>query len=268
MRILSGTGEPHRTGFFAYDGAERGGTDLISMTSSALGRDVTVVANGPRLEIRDPQGGLIRTIAPFGDGWTKGLKLGFGVAGGRQYVAVGAGSGGTPYARMYDDGLNPLSDAFLAYTAAFKGGVSVGIGDLDGDGSPDIVTGAGAGGGPHVRVFGFPKGTHSSNDGKPSLKWQFFAYDQKFRGGLSVAVADMDGDGSQEIVTGPGFGGGPQVRVFDRAGKLKSQFFAFDSKKRGGVLVSVGDVDGDGKFEILAMTNDVFTLALADVTSS
>ncbi len=252
MRILSGTGETHRTGFFAYDDKRKGGVDLATFRPDGASEDVTVAVNGNRLEVRDAQGQVIRSAAPFGEDWAKSLTIGLGHAGGRTYIAVGAGPGAFPYVRMYDESLNPLTDAFLAYGQNFRGGVSVGIGDLDGDASPDLVTGAGPGGGPHVRVFGTAK----------AVKWQFFAYDQKFRGGVSVAVGDLDGDGAQEIVTGPGFGGGPQVRVMNRYGQLKSQFFAFDGKKRGGVRVSVGDVDGDGRNEILAMTNDVFTLAL------
>jgi hypothetical protein len=151
------------------------------------------------------------------------------------YVALGAAAGVKPEVAVFTpDG--KLVSRFLAYAATFKGGVHVAAGDINGDGKAEIVTGAGTTGGPQVRIF----------DIKGNLISQFFAYDSKFRGGVSVAVGDIDGDGKAEIVTGAGPGGGPQVRIFSADSKVKYQFFAYNANSRTGINVAVGDVNGNG----------------------
>ncbi|MFH1536452.1 MAG: L,D-transpeptidase family protein [Patescibacteria group bacterium] len=79
----------------------------------------------------------------------------------------------------------------------------------------------------------------------------FFAFDQGFQGGVSVAIGDLGGDGKNEIVTGAGNGGGPQVRFFSKRGTFINQFFAYDEGFHGGINVAVGDLEGDGKEEII-----------------
>jgi len=132
--------------------------------------------------------------------------------------------------------------SFIAYAESFRGGVNVAVGDVDGDSKNEIIAGAGNGGGPHIRVF----------DQEGHLENSFFAYDPGFRGGVNVAVGDIDGNGVAEIIAGAGNGGGPHIRVFDSQGNVKSQFFAYAESFRGGVNVAVGDVDGDSKNEIIA----------------
>jgi hypothetical protein len=56
--------------------------------------------------------------------------------------------------------------------------VRVAAGDVNADGFADIITGAGPGGGPHVKVFD----SHSLN-----LLHSFFAYEPNFAGGVFVA---------------------------------------------------------------------------------
>src|SRR5262249_14185695 len=72
----------------------------------------------------------------------------------------------------------------------------VAAGDVTGDGKADIVTGAGAGPGPHVKVF----------DASGAEVRNFFAYAPAFTGGVTVAAGDLDGDGHAEILTGAGAG--------------------------------------------------------------
>jgi len=104
-----------------------------------------------------------------------------------------------------------------------------------------IVIGAGASGGPQVRIF---DSVGLSVNG-------FFAYAKDFKGGVNVAAGDIDGDGIDEIITGAGSSGGPHVRAFSLNGTPKAGFFAYAKDFKGGVNVAAGDIDGDGIDEII-----------------
>lgn len=74
-----------------------------------------------------------------------------------------------------------------------------------------------------------------------------------------MAVGDLDGDGRAEIIAASGPGGGPQVRIFNRNGRLISNgFFAYGESDRSGVLVSTADIDFDGKDEIVTNSFAIF----------
>lgn len=88
-------------------------------------------------------------------------------------------------------------------------------------------------------------------DDKGELEDLFLAYGSNFKGGVNLAVGDVDNDGQDEIITAPMAGGGPHIRIFNRYGKLQSEFFAYDAHFFGGVNIAVGDVNGDGKKEII-----------------
>jgi FG-GAP-like repeat len=106
--------------------------------------------------------------------------------------------------------------------------------DMTGDGVPEIVTAAGPGGGPHVRVFDGETGAQL-----PGPWGSFFAYDPAFTGAVFVACADVNGDRVPDIVTGPGAGGGPHVWVFSGMdGTEITGFFAYAAAFTGGVFVA------------------------------
>jgi hypothetical protein len=70
---------------------------------------------------------------------------------------------------------------------------------------------------------------------------EFFAYAPAFPGGVWVAAGNVTGGGAAEVITGPGPGGGPHVRVFDRTGvEVAGGFFAYPAGFAGGVRVAGG----------------------------
>ncbi|HEY1375902.1 MAG TPA: SdrD B-like domain-containing protein, partial [Gemmataceae bacterium] len=158
-------------------------------------------------------------------------------------MAVGTDAGGPPTVRVFDFTTGKTLFQFNAYDTAFRGGVRVAVADFNGDGMPDIVTAPGAGGGPHIKVF----------DGKTgALIRQFMAYSSTFTGGVYVAAGDVNGDGTPDIITGAGAGGGPHVRVFDgKTGQVIGSFFAYAPTFAGGVRVAAGDFNQDGKADIV-----------------
>jgi hypothetical protein len=159
-----------------------------------------------------------------------------------RYVVTGADFGSAPIIRVYDFATGVNKFTIMAYDPSFRGGVRVAVGDVTGDGVPDIITAAGESGGPHIKVFDGVTG---------HLVSQFFAYSASFTGGVYVAVGDVNGTGVDQIITGAGEGGGPHVRVFGLGGNILREFFAYDASFRGGVRVAAGDVNGDGKADII-----------------
>lgn len=253
-RVFTQTGTTKRTGFFAYDNKAKGGTKVNASDLNGDGTVETIVADDTYVTILNADGSQRAKFAPY----TAAYKLGVNVAigdlenDGSVEIVTGTENGGGAQIRIFNANGTLINPGFFAYDPAFRGGVSVAVGDLNGDAVNEIIAGAGVGGGPHVRVFN--KNGRVINPG-------FFAFDPAFRGGVNVTVGDVDGDGIGDIVAGAGKGGSPEIRTFDRDGKKKSGFLAGDATDRGGIKVSAADLDRDGLSEIIGLSSDVFTLA-------
>jgi len=142
-------------------------------------------------------------------------------------VVVTPGPGLGPQVAMFT-GTGDLIGRFFAYAETFRGGLNVSVGDISGDGVNEIVASPESNAGPHIRVF----------DTSGAVVSQFWAYASTLRGNFMSLVADVDQDGTDDIVTAPGAGMGPHVRAFNYAGDPVSQYFTHHRGFRGGISIS------------------------------
>ena len=163
-------------------------------------------------------------------------------------VATGSGPGHLPVVKVRVEGANGNDTiSFMAYQKNFLGGVRVAVGDVNGDGFADVITGTGAGALGHVKVF---DGTRLGRTS--AILMSFPAFQNSFRGGVFVAAGDVTGDGRADIIVAPDGGARPLVRVFDgKTGAEIRSFLAYSPTYTGGVTVAAGDVNGDGIDDII-----------------
>ncbi|MDD4607465.1 MAG: putative glycoside hydrolase [Patescibacteria group bacterium] len=253
-RVFNFQGQQSRSSFFSYQSDFKGGTQVMLKDLDADGQVERLVAENNLIKIFDQDLNLINQFYPYGQNYTGQASFTAGDINGDglDEIITGTAPGGGPHVRIFNHQGELINPGFFAYAENFRGGVNVATGDVDGDGLEEIITGVGYGGGPHIRIFN-QNGT---------LESHFFAYAENFRGGVNLACGDINGDGLDEIITGAGPGGGPQIRIFDKQGNVKSQFFAYDENQRQGVKVIVDDLDEDGQAEIMAMSDNVFTTVM------
>jgi hypothetical protein len=240
------------------------GTVQFTVDGKAVGGPVTLNAAGQAtFSISTLSSGAHSVVASFtsssaaflnSDNTASPFTQNVGALSGH-YVATGADVGGAPQVNVYDARSGVFIASFLAFPASFTGGVRVAVGDVNGDGVDDIIVGAGPGGLSQVNVY---DGTNFQ------LMRSFLVWPSTFTGGVFVAAGDVNGDGLADIVVGAdrGFssaiasqntGSIPEVKVFSGAtsNALLLDFFAFPLTFGGGVRVAAGDVNGDGKADVI-----------------
>ena len=100
----------------------------------------------------------VMTVKPF-PGFLGGVFIaaadfnGDGIAD----LAVGTDAGDKPHVKVFlaINGALVEVASFYAFGEGFRGGVRLAAGDVNGDGTPDLIVGAGAGAGPSVARMAF-----------------------------------------------------------------------------------------------------------------
>lgn len=195
--------------FRAYDGTFRGGVRVATASLDGWEDRFIVTAPGAGMEPR------VRVFSAFGGqatlhtefladlaANTRGLFVASADVDGDGYdeIVTSNDAGGAPVVSVWDVDRDTRAVTriarFLAYDLGFRGGVRITGADVDGDGRQEVVTAAGPGGGPHVKVFRVANGTGTAVGG-------FMAYDPGFTGGVTVAASNIDADRSDELMTTP-----------------------------------------------------------------
>ena len=206
---------------------------------------------------------LIAPFSAFEESFRGGVFLATGdfTGDGRPEIVISADQGGGGRVRVLDVwGGSPrvVADFMGIDDDNFRGGARVGVGDINGDGIPELIVAAGFGGGPRVAIFD----GRSVASGQPiKLVNDFFAFESTLRNGVYVTVGDFNGDGFGDLIFGAGPGGGPRVLVVSGTGVLQNavgavaaplaDFFAGPEDDRGGVRVATKDLNLDGFADLI-----------------
>lgn len=131
------------------------------------------------------------------------------------------------------------------FDPSYTGGARVTQGDFNADGTLDIVVGTGPGVRSLVRIFDGKTG-----NGLGTVR----PFEDSFTGGIFVAAGDINGDGKADLVVTPDVGGSSRTIIYNNGKEnlVISNFFGIDDPNfRGGARCAVGDINNDGKADLV-----------------
>ena len=210
-------------------------------------KPATIAGLVPVRDVDFPSGGGI------GGGGGPGGGGGTGIGGRGRTLAVGGGPGAVSVYGAVNGQLaqaSIINFPVLFPDAPFDGTYRTATGDVNGDGVEDVVVVTGPGS--PVRWAAIDGRTGSTLLVPLTTA---FAGSDSFTGGGFVSVGDIDADGRAEVVLTPDQGGGPRVTIFsvyNIGARKRGDYLGIDDRNfRGGARTALGDVNGDGRADLL-----------------
>jgi hypothetical protein len=250
VRFFHPDGSRVRNGFFAFEDTYKGGDQIAHVDMNRNGKRDVIIVSKNKITIWRDDGQLYAKFYPYTASYQGNLVLAFGdVNGDGLFEMIVAPSAGYPLPlQVYAPSGTLLSTNWFPFGPKYTSGYSLGILSGNSESAGKLVLGTGTGVATKIQVY----------DRDFALFREWFAYEKYFKGGVHVAVGDIDGDGEEEIVAGAGVGKKPLIKVFDATGKLKyGEWEAYSALGTPGIDVRVVDVNFDGKKDIVGMSDGI-----------
>lgn len=161
----------------------------------------------PSALVLNGKGDLVGTLRPFPKAYHGDVVTASALGASQVYQTMAVGTGhGYSAVRVYDNGSLTPRSAFRAFKGAFGRGVSLAVGDLNGDGRAVIAVGSRSNGPAAVRLF--------DPDGELIREYRG-VLPGRFPTGVNVAVGDVNGDNFDDLIVSAGRGREPVVTALD-----------------------------------------------------
>ncbi len=249
VRFFRPDGSRVRNGFFAFEDSYKGGDQIAHVDLDANGQRDLIIVSKNKITLWRDDGQLFAKFYPYTASYAGDLSVNFGDINndGRFEILVAPSAGYALPVQIYSQAGTLISGNWFPFGNKYTGGYSLGV--LNAAGNPGkMVLGTGTGIATKVQLYN-PDFT---------LFREWFAFEKYFKGGVHVAVGDIDGDGIEEIVVGAGAGKKPLIKVFDDSGRVKyGEFQAYTTLGNPGIEVRVMDVNFDGKKDIVGMSSGI-----------